>query len=159
MSISIGDVYTFTSQAYIDSYLLREPELDSDKGRAIFASAAECDTKQQYLITNNYYYNEINDEVIAINTGSKYMILIYKTFSNMKLINNYVFRSYNDGSIDKIQCVSRCSAKIVDLPTALESVGLQCDRTKLTENNIHNTSTNASANEALQQLYISINKI
>jgi hypothetical protein len=159
MSISIGDVYTFTNQAYIDSYLLREPELDADKGRAIFTSGSDADTKHQFLITNNYYYNEINDEVIAINTGSKYMILIYKTFSNMKLINNFVFRSYNDGSIDKIQCISRCNAKIVDLPTALESVGLQPDRTKLTENNIHNTSSNSLANEALQQLYISINKL
>lgn len=157
MSITIGNVYTFTTQAYIDSYLIHEPEMSDDQGRAIFISALEVTNKLNAMITNNYYYNEINDEVCCVNAG-KFLLIFYKTFANQKLLNNFSFRTLTD-TIDKIQCISRCSAKIFSLSEALLSIGLNPDLTLINDTNIHNTNTNASANQGLQALNISIRKI
>ena len=77
------------------------------------------------MVSGGIYFQELPGEVdtVLINAGDKYLISMYKTLSNQRLMQQMVARSTTLGGQLKVRWVTRNLALSFDFQTALKSIG------------------------------------
>ena len=75
------------------------------------------------MVANGIYFSEIGDDVVLVNAGDTKLISLYKTLSNQRLMNSFVFRCSNISGQIKVRLVHRSLALSMPLEAALKSVG------------------------------------
>ena len=76
------------------------------------------------MVANGIYYRELGDsDVVLVNAGDTKLISMYKTLSNQRLMNSFVFRCSNISGQTKVRLVHRSLALSMPLEAALKSTG------------------------------------
>ena len=75
------------------------------------------------MVANGIYFREIGDDVVLVNAGDTKLISLYKTLSNQRLMNSFVFRCSTISGQIKVRLVHRSLALSMPLEAALKSVG------------------------------------
>ena len=92
-------------------------------GSAISTPAARLTN----MVTNGIYYEEVSatgaEDVLLVNCEN-YLVSLYKSFTNQKLLQNFVFRATTIGGQQKIRLVHRTLSLSLSLGDALKSIGV-----------------------------------
>ena len=84
-------------------------------------------TRLANMVTNGVYYEEVSatgaEDVLLINCEN-YLVSLYKSFVNQKLLQNFVFRATNIGGQNKIRLVHRTLSLSLSIEAALKSIGV-----------------------------------
>ena len=79
------------------------------------------------MVTNGVYYEEVSatgaEDVLLINCEN-YLVSLYKSFVNQKLLQNFVFRATSLGGQNKIRLIHRTLSLSLSLEAALKSIGV-----------------------------------
>ena len=110
----MSQLNNFSGNYYIN------PELPSGYGIAI----SNPGTTLSNMVANGIYYQEVSGDVdvILINCES-YLISMYKTLTNQRLMQQFVARSTSISSQNKVRWVHRSLALSFSFEMALKSVG------------------------------------
>ena len=106
------------------------------------------------MITNQYYFQELGGDVdvIVINVEN-FLISMFKSFTNQKLVQQFVARSTLIGGQQKIRWVHRNLATAFTTEQALRAVGVD-----ITVSDDYSTSNMATINQQLAPIYIQVYK-
>ena len=106
-----------------DGSVFVTPEHQIGFGSAISTPA----TRLQNMVANGVYYEEVSatgaEDVLLVNCEN-YLVSLYKSFVNQKLLQNFVCRSTLIGGQQKIRWVHRSLSLSLSLQAALASVGV-----------------------------------
>ena len=77
------------------------------------------------MVTSQYYFQEVGSDVnvILLTAGDKYLASLFKSFTNQKLMQSFVFRTSTISGQDKIRLVHRSLATTFTVEQALRAVG------------------------------------
>ena len=82
-------------------------------------------TKLSDMVTNQFYFQEAGGDVdVVFVSAESYLVSLYKSFANQKLMQQFVFRMTSIGGEDKIRLVHRNLATTFSLEQALRACGL-----------------------------------
>ena len=78
------------------------------------------------MVTSQQYFQEGTGDidVIFVKGGDKFMIALYKSFVNQKLLQQFVFSVTNVGGQDRLRMISRTLATTFSLEGCLRACGL-----------------------------------
>ena len=78
------------------------------------------------MVTSQQYFQEgAGDiDVVFVKGGDKYMIALYKSFVNQKLLQQFVFSVTNVGGQDKLRLIHRNLASTFSLEGAMRACGI-----------------------------------
>ena len=106
-----------------DGSVFVTPEHQVGFGSAISTPA----TRLQNMVANGVYYEEVSatgaEDVLLLNCEN-YLVSLYKSFVNQKLLQNFVCRSTLIGGQQKVRWVHRSLSLSLSLQAALASVGV-----------------------------------
>ena len=106
-----------------DGSVFVSPEHQVGFGSAISTPAARLTN----MVTNGIYYEEVSatgaEDVLLVNCEN-YLVSLYKSFTNQKLLQNFVFRATTIGGQQKIRLVHRTLSLSLSLGDALKSIGV-----------------------------------
>ena len=106
-----------------DGSVFVTPEHQVGFGSAISTPA----TRLQTMRDNGVYYEEVSatgaEDVLLINCEN-YLVSLYKSFVNQKLLLQYVLRATNLGGQNKIRLIHRTLSLSLSLEAALKSIGV-----------------------------------
>ena len=106
---------TFTGGEYTT------PDHTSGYGTAISNPA----TLLSNMVTNQYYFQEVGNDIDVIFVSAEsFLISIFKSFVNQKLLQQFVVRMTNVGGQNKIRWVHRNLATTFTFEQALRACGL-----------------------------------
>ena len=75
------------------------------------------------MVASGIYFRENGDDVVLVNAGDTKVCSMYKTLSNQRLMNSFVFRCSTISGQIKVRLVHRSLALSMPLEAALKSVG------------------------------------
>ncbi len=82
-------------------------------------------TKLSDMVTNSYYFQEAGGDIdVVFVSAESYLVSLYKSFTNQKLMQQFVFRMTSIGGEDKIRLVHRNLATTFTLEQALRACGV-----------------------------------
>ena len=76
------------------------------------------------MVANGIYFQEFGDNDIILISAEKYLISVYKSLANPKLMMNFTARMTEINSQQKVRWVHRSLALSMDFTNALKSIGL-----------------------------------
>ena len=121
------------------------PDLPVGYGQAISNPASTLSN----MVSNGLYYQEIaNQDVILLNVEG-YLISMYKTLSNQRLMQQFVARSTFISSQNKIRWVTRSLALSLSFESACKAIG---ENVTISDD----WSDLATINQQLAPLYIQV---
>jgi len=107
-----------TVNDFTGNYFLT-PDLPVGYGQAISNPASTLSN----MVSNGLYYQEIaNQDVILLNVEG-YLVSMYKTLSNQRLMQQFVARSTSISSQNKVRWVHRSLALSFSFESALKAIG------------------------------------
>ncbi len=81
-------------------------------------------SKLSDLVTNSYHFQEAGGDIdVVFVSAESYLVSLYKSMTNMKLMQQFVFRMTSIGSQDKMRLVHRNLATTFSLEQALRACG------------------------------------
>ena len=97
------------------------PEHTAGYGTAI----VDPSSKLSSMVTSQYYFQEVGSDVdvILLTGGDKYLASLFKSFTNQKLMQSFVFRTSTISGQNKIRLVHRALATTFTLEQGLRAVG------------------------------------
>ena len=103
--------------------------------------------------TSNYYYQEGAGDIDVVFVNAEgFLVSLYKSFTNQKLLQSFVITSRPSGGQTKLRCIHRTLATLFTLEGALRSVGVP-----VTVSDDFSGTTNAM-NQQLASYYIQVYK-
>jgi len=106
------------------------------------------------MVTNQYYYQELGGDVdVVVISAESFLISAFKSFTNQKLLQQFVVRMTNIGGQDKLRWVCRNLATTFTTEQALRAVGED-----IVVSDDYSTSNMATINQQLAPKYIQIFK-
>ena len=75
------------------------------------------------MVQNGIYFREVGTEDVVLINVEGYLISMYKTLSNQRLMQHFVARSTSIGGQNKIRWVHRSLALSMSIENAIKSVG------------------------------------
>ena len=82
-------------------------------------------TKLSDMVTNQFYFQEAGGDVdVVFVSAESYLVSLYKSMTNMKLLQMFVFRMTSIGGEDKIRLVHRNLATTFSIEQALRACGV-----------------------------------
>ena len=92
---------------------------------ANYGTSYDPATMLSSMVTGQLYFQEgLNIDVIFEKAGDKYLISLYKSFVNQKLLQQMVFSVTNVGGQDKIRLIHRNLATTFSLEQGLRACGI-----------------------------------
>ena len=106
-----------------DGSVFVSPEHQVGFGSSISTPAARLAN----MVSNGIYYEGVSatgaEDVLLVNCEN-YLVSLYKSFTNQKLLQNFVFRATTIGGQNKIRLVHRTLSLSLSLGDALKSIGV-----------------------------------
>ena len=124
---------TFSGAEYIT------PDLTAGFGVPI----ANTSTLLSSMVTNQYYFREAGGDIdVIFLSAESFLISLFKSFTNQKLLQQFVVRMTSVGGQNKLRFVHRNLATTFTFEQALRSVGLD-----ITVSDDYSTSNMATINQ------------
>ena len=95
------------------------PDLPAGYGQAISNPASTLSN----MISNGLYYQELSDQDVILLNVEGYLVSMYKTLSNQRLMQQFVARSTSISSQNKVRWVHRSLALSFSFESALKAIG------------------------------------
>ena len=126
------------------------PDHTAGYGTAI----ADPSTLLSNLVTNQYYFREAGGDIdVVFVSAESFLISLFKSFTNQKLLQSFVVRMTSVGGQNKLRFVHRNLATTFTFEQALRSVGVD-----ITVSDDYSTSNMATINQQLAPIYIQVYK-
>ena len=133
---------TFSGAEYIT------PDVTAGYGIPI----ANPSTLLSSMVTNQYYFREAGGDIdVIFLSAESFLISLFKSFTNQKLLQQFVVRMTSVGGQNKLRFVHRNLATTFTFEQALRSVGLDITVSD-------DTSNMATINQQLAPIYIQVYK-
>ena len=135
---------TFSGAEYIT------PDLTAGFGVPI----ANPSTLLSSMVTNQYYFREAGGDIdVIFLSAESFLISLFKSFTNQKLLQQFVVRMTSVGGQNKLRFVHRNLATTFTFEQALRAVGVD-----ITVSDDYSASNMATINQQLAPIYIQVYK-
>ena len=126
------------------------PDMTAGYGVAISTPS----TLLSNMVTNQYYYQEVGGDVdVVFISAESFLISMFKSFTNQKLMQQFVVRMTSVGGQNKLRWVHRNLATTFTFEQAMRAVGED-----ISVSDDWSTSNLASINQQLAPKYIQVYK-
>ena len=106
------------------------------------------------MVTNQYYFREAGGDIdVIFLSAESFLISLFKSFTNQKLLQQFVVRMTSVGGQNKLRFVHRNLATTFTFEQALRAVGVD-----ITVSDDYSTSNMATINQQLAPIYIQVYK-
>ena len=126
------------------------PDHTAGYGTAI----ANPSTLLSSMVTNQYYFREAGRDIdVIFLSAESFLISLFKSFTNQKMLQQFVVRMTSVGGQNKLRFVHRNLATTFTFEQALRAVGVD-----ITVSDDYSTSNMATINQQLAPIYIQVYK-
>ena len=106
------------------------------------------------MVTNQYYFREAGGDIdVIFLSAESFLISLFKSFTNQKLLQQFVVRMTSVGGQNKLRFVHRNLATTFTFEQALRATGVD-----ITVSDDYSASNMATINQQLAPIYIQVYK-